>query len=180
MFSQAENALSNLPWSCVCCLLWCILFSSRVVLSVAHLHNLCVGQIVGVRHALTCILTLAFLAAVRCQPYETLELKPWGSHGSCFFAVIRALCWSTFCSDWQQGGPVAVGGGADLGPCATALRAGSPGRPLCPLSGTYRVATGTEVQSVWMIQTIERVGDISTNRKARNISFKKNRAGRRK
>lgn len=57
----------------------------------------------------------------------------WMSQGFWFSAVIRVLCWSTFCSDWQQGGPATVGGGADLGPSVMALWPGSPQETFVPI-----------------------------------------------
>lgn len=63
------------------------------------------GQIVTVFNASTCFLTVVLLA-------RTVAVRLFrGSHGFWFPVEIRASCRSTFCSDWQQGWPVAVGGG---------------------------------------------------------------------
>lgn len=53
-------------------------------------------------------------------------------------------CNIPWASDCHQGGPPMVGRRADLTLCVMALRARSPGRPLCPFNGTH-----SEVEICW-------------------------------
>lgn len=94
-----------------------------------YCNNLCLDQS-------TVCLDLCFNRLVpfgSLMMLSTLSRLAWMSQGFWFSAVIRVLCWSTFCSDWQQGGPAMVGGGVDLGPSVMALWPGSPQETFVPI-----------------------------------------------
>lgn len=134
-----------------------------------YCNNLCLDQS-------TVCLDLCFNCLV---PFGSLMMLSthsrltWMSQGFWFSAVIRVLCWSTFCSDWQHGGPATVGGGADLGPSVMALWPGSPQETFVPIEWNSLRSGGP--QSLAHKRTLswgdgpkrERVRDISTNNKAR-------------
>lgn len=83
-------------------------------------------------------------------------------------AAIRVLRWSTFCSDWQQGGPATVGGGADLGP-GDGFTTRLPLEAFVPIEWNSLRSGGPLVQSVprRRAKEKERARVISTNKTSR-------------
>ena len=75
---------------------------------------------------------------------QCLSWSGWLKPGEAFWSQDQWRNVVGLCSDWQQGGPAALGGGTELGLCVTALRGRSPGRPLCLLNGTH-----CGVESCW-------------------------------
>lgn len=61
-----------------------------------------------------------------------------------FSGLLPLWCNIPWASDCHQGGPPMLGRRADLTLCVMALRAHSPGRPLCPFNGTH-----SEVEICW-------------------------------